>query len=62
MSKGNLSSRLDALERDLPAVRPVMLWTMDGCMTREQAIATQYPNGLPPGRPVHILHWGVTDR
>jgi hypothetical protein len=59
MSKGNLISRLDAVERHLPAVRPVMLWTCEGVRTRAEAIAEQYPGGLPPGAPVYILEWGI---
>ena len=58
MSRGNLSSRLEALERSPEAMRAVMVWRdAQAGETTEQAIAKRYPEGVPAGAPVYVLEW-----
>ena len=63
MSKGNLSYRLEALERDKPAAKAIMVWcdALRGETTAE-AIAKQYPEGVPAGAPVYVLQWQTAER
>lgn len=61
LPKGNLLSRLDAVEQQFPGPKAVLLWVMEGVKTREQALAEQYPDGVTPGAPVYILEWKMGD-
>lgn len=59
MSKGNLSSRLDAVERHLPPAKWVGLFRWVGRQTRAEVIAERFPDGMPPDVEIHWLEWGV---
>ena len=53
MSKGNLTSRLEALEASAPPVKPVMVWRDAARGERvEEAIAKRYPEGVAADAPV----------
>jgi len=59
MSKGSLSTRLDAVERHLPPAKWVCLFRWVGEKTREEAIAERYPDGVPPDVNIYWLEWAM---
>ncbi len=62
MSKGNLASRLEALEQSAPAAKPAMVWR-DAARgeTVGEAIVKRYPEGVAAGAPVYVLEWMVAE-
>jgi hypothetical protein len=62
MSKGNLVSRLEALEASAPEAKPVTIWrNVHRGETTDEAIAKRYPEGTPEGAPIYILEWEVSE-
>lgn len=56
-----LDPRVSRLEDAAPEGKPVYVFWWKGRQTREQAIAAQYPNGIPADRDLIFVTWGKAD-